>query len=185
MHRARVRLGYAGSSRRCEGSGYFVAGIASIIGMPPHIIIMGAPIAIMAFIASQRSFMRAIIDGSVGIIFIIMPSFVISQDMWHVIGIMPIIIGIIMPMGIMPFIIGIIDCGIIMPAMPFIIMGIGIEDMWFIIGMGIAFMVSSMGSLRGARTVLRGRDELEDRGCRGCAFRLPERTGVYSGCFGT
>ncbi|HVJ91701.1 MAG TPA: hypothetical protein VM580_17995 [Labilithrix sp.] len=69
-----------------------------IIGMPPHIIIMGAPIAIMAFIASQRSFMRGIIDESIGIIFIIMPSFVISQVILHIIGIMPApIIGIIMP----------------------------------------------------------------------------------------
>ena len=91
-----------------------------IIGMPPHIIIIGAPMAIIEFMASQRSFMRGIIDASAGIIFIIMPSFVISQDILHIIGIMPlIIIGIIMPpiiMGIgimpgimfMPFIIGII-----------------------------------------------------------------------------
>jgi len=75
-----------------------------IIGMPPDIIITGAPIAIIELIASQRSVMRDIIAGSVGIIFIVMPSFVISQDILHIIGIMPgIIIGIIMPMpGIMP-----------------------------------------------------------------------------------
>ena len=76
--------------------------------MPPHIIIIGAPIAIIDCMASQRSFMRGIIDESVGIIFIIMPSFVISQDILHIIGIMPlIIIGIIMPFIIMPGIIGI------------------------------------------------------------------------------
>jgi len=81
-----------------------VAGMHIIIGMPPHIIIVGAPMAIIEFMASQRSFMRDIIAGSVGIIFIIMPSFVISQDILHIIGIMPlIIIGIIMPMlGIIP-----------------------------------------------------------------------------------
>ena len=105
-----------------------------IIGMPPHIIIVGAPMAIMEFIASQRSFMRDIIAGSVGIIFIIMPSFVISQDILHIIGIMPGIIIGIMPMpGIMPFIIG-------MPLW-FPIIPIGIIGIWF-----IAFMVSSVDS---------------------------------------
>jgi hypothetical protein len=90
-----------------------------IIGMPPHDIIIGAPMAIIELMASQRSFMRGIIAGSVGIIFIIMPSFVISQDILHVIGIMPaIIMGIIigiMPIG-MPPIIG-------MPIMPGINIG--------------------------------------------------------------
>jgi hypothetical protein len=148
-----------------------------IIGMPPHIIIIGAPMAIIDCMASQRSFMRGIIDASVGIIFIIMPSFVISQDILHIIGIMPdIIIGIIMPpimpfiMGmpfiIMPFIMGIMPMPIIWGIMPFIIgimfgimLFIGIEPIPFIIepfiiGIGIAvFMVSSMDSFR-PRTVL-------------------------------
>jgi len=139
-----------------------------IIGMPPHIIIIGAPMAIIDCMASQRSFMRGIIDESVGIIFIIMPSFVISQDILHIIGIMPpIIIGIIMPMppimpfiGIMPFIIGIMPMpiiwGIIMPFIIGIMFGImlfmGIEPIPFIIGIAV-FMVSSMGSFR-TRTVL-------------------------------
>ncbi|MBX3205210.1 MAG: hypothetical protein KF764_09080 [Labilithrix sp.] len=143
-----------------------------IIGMPPHIIIIGAPMAIIAVMASQRSFMRGIIDASIGVIFIIMPSFVISQDILHIIGIMPppiigIIMGIIMPfiigmfmgiiMGIMPPCIGIPPCigmpvippciGIcigIMPAMP-LIMGMLLIGMLFI-GIpiiGIAFMDSS------------------------------------------
>jgi hypothetical protein len=142
-----------------------------IIGMPPHIIIIGAPMAIIDVMASQRSCMRGIIDASVGIIFIIMPSFVISQDILHIMGIMlpPIIMGIIMPMpGIMPFIIGIMPFIIGMPPiiMPFIIgiimFGImfGImpfmpDIIGFIIGpfiIGIwfmAFMASSMGELRG------------------------------------
>ncbi len=122
-----------------------------IIGMPPHIIIIGAPMAIIELMASQRSFMRGIIDDSIGIIFIIMPSFVISQDILHMIGIIPppimgIIIGIIMPFIIGMFI-GIIIG--IMPPMPPIIgmlpigmlpIGIPIIDAPLIIGM--AFMRS-------------------------------------------
>ena len=153
-----------------------LAGTHIIIGMPPHIIIIGAPIAIMEFMASQRSFMRDIIAGSVGIIFIIMPSFVISQDILHIMGVMPlIIIGIIMPMpicpGIMPFIIMGIMPFII--GMPFIIMGImpfiigmpfelPIMPIWpigmFIIGIWLmAFMVSSIDSLLSKRPNLRSR----------------------------
>ncbi len=132
-----------------------------IIGMPPHIIIIGIPIAIIAFIASQRSVMRAIIDGSIGIIFMTMPSFVISQDIRHVIGIIPpliigIIIGIIMPLPIMPPIIGIIPppiigfiiMGIIPPPIPppimgFIAMGIPPPIMGFIMG----FIIPPIGML--------------------------------------
>jgi len=97
-----------------------------IIGMPPHIIIIGAPIAIIELIASQRSFMRGIIDASTGIIFMTMPSFVISQDILHIIGaIPPPIMGIIMGI-IMPFIIGMFMFGmpIIMGIIPPPIMGI-------------------------------------------------------------
>ena len=132
-----------------------------IIGMPPQAIIIGAPIAIMAFIASQRSFIRGIIDGSAGIIRIVIPSFVISQATLHIIGaIPPIIIGIIMPpiIGIMPGMPPIIG---IMPGMPpiigiipiiggVIIPGIGAAPPImgpFIIGpfiIGIAFMASSI-----------------------------------------
>lgn len=73
----------------------------TIIGIPPHVIIIGAPMAIIELMASQRSFMRDIIDASVGIIFMTIPSFVISQDILQVMGIMLLIImGIIM--GIMP-----------------------------------------------------------------------------------
>ena len=80
-----------------------------IMGIVPHIIVIGMPMPIIDCMASQRSFMRAIIDGSVGIIFMTMPSFVISQDILHIIGIMP---GIIIP-PIMPFIIGIMPMPII------------------------------------------------------------------------
>src|SRR4051812_45985848 len=66
---------------------YFVVGMHIIIGMPPDIIIIGAPMAIMLFMASQRSFMRDIIEVSVGVIFMTMPSFVISHDILHIIGI--------------------------------------------------------------------------------------------------
>lgn len=178
---------------------YFVVGMHIIIGMPPHIIIMGAPIAIIDCMASQRSFMRGIIDASVGIIFMTMPSFVISQDIEHIIGIMPlIIIGIIaMPMpGIMPFIIiGIIPMppiidGIIMPfipcipfmpLMPFIIgMFIGIMLFIGIMGpfiIGIAFMVSSTGC-SGARTVLPAPRRVEAIASLRASFRLLLRTGI-------
>ena len=166
-----------------------------IIGMPPHIIIIGAPMAIIDCMASQRSFMRGIIDASVGIIFIIMPSLVISHVILHIIGIMPdIIIGIIMPpimpfiigmpiipfiIGIMPFIMGIVP---FMPFMPFIMgmpimfMGIGvmlfmgIEPMPFIIGIAV-FMVSSMGSFR-PRTVLPNGGAAKAIGVRAMTFRL-------------
>jgi hypothetical protein len=158
-----------------------------IIGMPPHIIIIGAPMAIIDVMASQRSCIRGIIDASVGIIFIVMPSFVISQDILHIIGIMlPIIIGIIMPMpGIMPFIIDMppmppiimgFIIGIIMPMpgiMPFIpliplIMGFIIGP--FIIGIWfMAFMVSSMGELQGKLVLGRCRPQAP------CACREPFR----------
>ena len=126
--------------------------------MPPHIIIVGAPMAIIAFMASQRSFMRGIIDASIGVIFIIMPSFVISQDILHIIGIMlpaimGIIIGIIMPfiIGIMPFIIGIIPpIGMVPPAgiPPIGMLFIGIPIIEPLI-IGMAFMESSSIELFG------------------------------------
>jgi hypothetical protein len=152
-----------------------------IIGMPPHIIIIGAPIAIIEFMASQRSFMRGIIEASAGIIFIIMPSFVISQDIRHIIGVMPLIImGIIMPM---PPIIGII--GIIIPfIMPFI--GMPIMFMGMFIGMfmgipfgiiGIAFMASSsmacLVSFVSARTLPKGASAAEGPRRRTASFPLP------------
>ena len=159
-----------------------------IIGMPLHIIIIGAPMAIIDCMASQRSFMRGIIEASVGIIFMTMPSFVISQDILQFIGIiiMPFIIIGIMP--IMPFIIGImpipfimpIICGIIMPFIIGIMFGImlfigimlfmGIEPIPFIIGIAL-FMVSSMGSFR-PRTVLPKGVAPEAIAVRAMSFRL-------------
>ncbi len=87
-----------------------------IMGMPLHIIIIGIPMDIMEFIASQQSFIISMEPCSVGIILHIMPSLVISQVIRHIIGMrMGIIIGIMPPipiiMGfipIMPFIMGII-----------------------------------------------------------------------------
>jgi hypothetical protein len=157
------------------------AGIIIIIGMPPHIIMSGAPMLIIEFIASQRSFIRAIIEESVAIIFIIMPSLVISQVMRQAMGvIMPIIIcgiicGIIMPGIIMPFIIGIpimfgimppmpigIIIGIIMPFMPFMfgICGMVFIGMLFIIGIafiGVSMVASGAESSRGGSTAKRAR----------------------------
>jgi hypothetical protein len=123
-----------------------------IIGMPPLIIMTGAPMAIIEFMASQRSFMRGIIDESIGIIFIIMPSFVISQDILHMMGIMPppimgIIMGIIMPfiiMGIMPGIMlppimGIMP-GIMLPPIMGIMPGIMLPPIIGMLGIGIVFI---------------------------------------------
>jgi hypothetical protein len=148
-----------------------------IIGMPPHIIIIGAPMAIIELIASQRSFMRAIIEESVGIIFMTMPSFVISQDILHIIGVMPLIImGIIIPMP-MPFIIGIMP-GIIGIIMPFIgiMLFIGIICP-FIMGIDMAFMESSIAGLLsgGMRrgTVAVAAAHLEAPLRRSRSFRLP------------
>ena len=84
-----------------------------IIGVPPHIIIIGAPMAIIDCMASQRSFMRGIIDASVGIIFMTMPSFVISHVILHIIGIMPLIIIGIMFMPFIGMLIGIIGAFIV------------------------------------------------------------------------
>jgi hypothetical protein len=110
-----------------------------IIGMLPHIIIIGMPIAIIEFMASQRSFIIAIIDASVGFNFIVMPSGVISQDIRQligagiIIGIMPIIpIGDIIGIIPMPPIGDII--GIMFPIPIPIGIGIGIPIM------DIAFM---------------------------------------------
>jgi hypothetical protein len=71
-----------------------------IIGIPAQLIIAGMPIAIIAFMALQRSVIICIDEASIGIIRQTMPSFVISQVIRHMSGI-AIIIGII---G-MPFIV--------------------------------------------------------------------------------
>ncbi len=145
-----------GLANAAIGAGYFVIGMHIIIGMPPHEIIIGAPMAIIELMASQRSFMRAIIDESVGIIFIIMPSFVISQDILQVMGIMPAIIIGIMAIGMppiiigmppiigMPCIIGIEPIGIMPPIIGMLLIGmlfIGMPIIEPLIGM--AFMESS------------------------------------------
>jgi hypothetical protein len=77
-----------------------VLGMHIIIGIPPHDIIAGMPIAIIAFIALQRSVIMSMPDASIGMILQSIPSFVISQVIRHIAGI-DIIIGIIC----MPFII--------------------------------------------------------------------------------
>ena len=58
-----------------------------IMGMPLHIIIIGIPMDIMEFIASQQSFIISIWPGSMGIIRHIMPSLPISHVMRAIIGI--------------------------------------------------------------------------------------------------
>src|ERR1051326_4892567 len=118
--------------------------------MPPHIIMQGIPACIIDIIISQRPFIISIWAGSIGIILQTIPSLPISQVILHIIGIMPmpiigIIIGMPMPMCIMgfmpiPIIMGFIIIGFI-PMWPMwpIIGFIGIW--WFIIGIGIAFIM--------------------------------------------
>jgi hypothetical protein len=114
-----------------------------IIGIPLQLTIIGMPIAIIAFIALQRSAIASIPAASIGMHFIIMPSFVISQATRHIIG-MAIIIGII---GMPPFII--VD-GIIPPAIP-IIDGAIIPPMGIApgIGIGIGIIMGMPGIIIG------------------------------------
>ncbi len=104
--------------------------------MPPHIIMHGIPLFIIAIIIVMRSFIISIIEGSIGIILQIIPSLPISIVILHIIGIMPMPIIGIMPM---PIIMGFIIIGFI-PIIGFII------GMWFIIGIpiGMWFMAVIM-----------------------------------------
>ena len=80
--------------------------MAGIIGMPQHIIIgmplqvimHGIPQFIIDCIMSQQSFIMSIDMPSAGVIMHSMPSAVMSQVMWHIIGDMPIIMGIVIGM---------------------------------------------------------------------------------------
>ncbi|MDB4993936.1 MAG: hypothetical protein JWM74_1368 [Myxococcaceae bacterium] len=142
------------------------------MGIPLHMTMQGMPMLIMRIIMSQRSFIMSIVMPSIGIIFMVMPSFVISQDILHIMGgiimgiipFMPIMFGImfgIMPfMPFMPFIgiiIGIImgmgmgmgiGIGIMFPIMFGIMLGIMFGIMWF--GMDMAFIVeTSVGIVTG------------------------------------
>src|SRR6266536_3080770 len=125
----------------------------------------GMPIAIMAFMALQRSVIipmpEPMPEPSMGIILTTIPSLVISQVIRHIIGIA--IIG--MPMGIMPGIMpgiippiiegimpGIIPFGI-MPGMPAFCIGMPPG-----MGIGIALIgviTGSLGFAEGRRTRLR------------------------------
>jgi hypothetical protein len=105
-----------------------------IIGMPPHIIIMGMPADIIMVIRSQQAFIISIVMPSHGVMRQIMPVGVISQVMRHVI--IGIIMGIIIGMP-MPGIMFIPAIG----AIPFIIGIIGIIGMLFIIGIDAAVII--------------------------------------------
>jgi hypothetical protein len=73
----------------------------TIIGIVPHIMVIGMPQAIMLFIMSQQHFSMSMFIMPIGIIMHIMPLSVISQCMRGIIA-MPqqLIIG--MPLHIMP-----------------------------------------------------------------------------------
>lgn len=113
--------------------------------MPLHDIMHGIPIAIIAFVALQRSCIIAMPEPSMGRMVQTMPSFVISNVIRHIIGIA--IIGMpmpIMPMPDMPPIIGMppIMPGIIgIPAPPIAIMGFIMPMPFIAIGMGIGIII--------------------------------------------
>lgn len=66
-----------------------------IIGMPLQVIMQGMPQAIIDCIISQQSFIMSMDMPSVGVIMHSMPSAVMVQVMWHIMGDMPIIIGMV------------------------------------------------------------------------------------------
>jgi hypothetical protein len=125
--------------------------------MPPQLIMHGMPMAIIAFMALQRSCIIAIPDASIGRIVQVIPSFVISHVIRHIIGIA--IIGMPMPIaGVAPPIIGMWPIIGIMPGIPPIIPGmppiIGIIPLIIgfimpmpppIIGMGIGIIIGIIG----------------------------------------
>ena len=55
------------------------AAVHIIIGIPPHITIIGIPIAIFFIIISQRSFIISMLVPSMGVILQVIPSFPISM----------------------------------------------------------------------------------------------------------
>lgn len=79
-----------------------------IMVMPPHIIIIGMPIFIIAIIRWQHSMNMSFMDSSIGIISHFMPVGVMVQVILHIIMAigMPIIGIMLFIMGIMPPIIG-------------------------------------------------------------------------------
>jgi hypothetical protein len=111
-----------------------MAGMHINMGIPPHIMVMGMPVAIIFIIISQRSLSISIDMPSGGVILHIIPSLVISQLILHIMGMpMPCIMpGIIMGMLIMGMPIPDIIMGMPMPdiimgiPMPGIIMGMPI-----------------------------------------------------------
>ncbi len=124
-----------------------------IMGMPLHMIIMGMPMSIMLFIISQRSRIMSIMDALAGFIFIIMPSGIISQDIWQfIMGIMPMpmfmpgmppIMGIMFGIPIMPIMLGIMFGMPIMGIMG-IMFGMPIMGIMFGIMFGIPIMLGIM-----------------------------------------
>jgi hypothetical protein len=113
----------------------------------------GMPIAIIALMALQRSCIIDMPDASIGIIRHVIPSFVISTVIRHIIGIAiigmpPIIVPGIIP-GIMPGIIGIppIIPGIWPGIIPFIIIGMPMPMP--IIGMGMGIIIGMLPAFAG------------------------------------
>lgn len=95
----------------CASISHDIAGIIGmpqqlIIGICPHIIAHGVPLAIIDIIMSQQSVSISIVQPSAGFITHIMPSPFMAQSMWHIIGII-VAIGIALMLGIGMLFIGI------------------------------------------------------------------------------
>lgn len=131
------------------------------MGMPPQLIIMGMPDAIIDIMRSQHSFIMSMDMPFIGFMVQVMPAGVISQVISHIM--VGIIIGIIMPIWGTMFICGtMFIMGFIIPIIGFI-MGIGIMPpdiigfiMLFICGIAIAFIIVSILILEGANQVAVG-----------------------------
>jgi hypothetical protein len=137
-----------------------------IIVMPPHIIIIGMPMFIMAIMRSQHSMNMSFMESSIGIISHFMPVGVMVQVILHIIIAIGIMFGIMPPIiGIMPFIIGII---------PFI-MGI----MPVIIGMGIIVCIGIAAFMSGSEPVLEV-IEVSASGVRARTCAINEKAGRNS-----
>jgi hypothetical protein len=133
--------------------------------IPPHDIIIGMPMFIIAIIRWQHSMNISFVESSIGIISHFLPAGVMVQVILHIIiGIMPPImpIGVMPPIGIIPAIIGIIP--LIIGIIP-LIMG-----MFIGIVVAAAVMVGSVGSLGRSVTMdLQGADQPEQQEMHGAA----------------
>jgi hypothetical protein len=143
-----------------------------IIIMPFTMTAQGIPIAIIAFMASQRSFIIAMSVPSIGMHLSIMPSLPSSHVILHIMGI---IIGMLIIIGIMPPpIIGpmpAIGIGIMAPPP----MAFGIPPIGMFIGMLIGMLIGMFGMPIGMFIII---------GCIGCIGCIELMAGIIGASFG-